>query len=173
MDINKFLSSTIFKYYESMKEDLANTLVENSFDILFKSLKYYGLYKVLNDNFILITNTLVFVLLMVLVIVITNTSTTKMAIAPLFIIIIINFLCEICLYTCIGFILYEKKYNINGIKLIRSALVFVFSLIYLYYHCKSDERSNTSQISAIDQPQVVYNMVVNNHNGYKEADQIN
>jgi hypothetical protein len=155
--LNFELPNIIYKYMAIYKEEISNKLVELIFPIIIKSLKYYGVYQIFSNNYLLIANILVAFAILLIVIVATNTITTCSARAPLFILIKLNFLLEQFLYRYISALI---------IIIIRIVLFFVGVYIYISYHINY----NRSQAIETSQPQNIYNVVINNN--YSQVDNI-
>jgi hypothetical protein len=156
----------IYKYIEIYKDEISQKVIESLFPLLIKSLKYYGVYQIMCEYLDLIVNIFVFLLLSTIIKVATNTSTTENARAPLFITAVCIFLMEQFIYGTYLFLLLQTNSAICLIKLTR-VLLFIIS-IYIYMDNHKQTRNslsiNNKPIESFQQPQIIYNIVVNNNN---------
>jgi hypothetical protein len=156
----------IYKYIEIYKEEISQKVIETLFPLMVKSLKYYGVYQIISNYIDLMVNIFGFLLALLVIKFATFTSTTENARAPLFIIAICMFLIEQFIYGTYIFLTIQMYTTICLIKLIRMLLFIIALYIYVNCHMKSKRSlyNNNNLINTIQQPQIIYNVVVNNNN---------
>jgi uncharacterized membrane protein len=151
------------KYIQIYKDDITKRVVENLTPLLIKSLKYYGIYQIMQDYFELIVNVLILFILLIVVREATNTATTSNSRALLFVIVIINFAIEQLLYGSYYFLMVQLYFVMCLKQLIRLALVTISLIIYLQNHLNHNKHLQLQQHIQQQQPQIIYNVVVNNN----------
>jgi uncharacterized membrane protein len=156
------------KYIQIYKDDITNRVVENLTPLPIKSLKYYGIYQIMQDYFELIVNVLILFILLIVVREATNTATTSNSRALLFVIVIINFAIEQLLYGSYYFLMVQLYFVMCLKQLIRLALVTISLFIYIQNHLNHNKHQQLQQQIQQQhfqqqQPQIIYNVVVNNN----------
>jgi hypothetical protein len=132
-----------FKLLSITKDDIFNSLFENSRVILIEGLKHFGYYYIFVMYFDLILNLSILITLFLFVFVLTNTQTTSEARAPLYLICVIHFLCELFIFGNVYFIKLELLLRIRGAIFVRIFFIVYSIVVYIKTHL-SYKRQNIS-----------------------------
>jgi hypothetical protein len=115
----------INKYLAIYKEEITNKVIEHLSPLFIQSLKYYGIYHIIQEYYNIMINTCIMLLLLFICKLITNTQTTANARAPLYILVLFNFLLEHIGYYCYYFLMLQAQSSLNLVKIILFLLLFI------------------------------------------------